>query len=900
VSGDLIERTRLLAYLNTHSDRPFTLVSAPAGYGKTMLLAQWLERPPFQAAWLSLDENDNDLVNFLSYFIAAIQTLFPKGCSTTQNLLSASQIPPLEYLTTVLINEIIDLPEEFLLVLDDYHLMTHQDIHQVMSALIQYAPSPLHLAIASRKDPPFSISRPRAAQKITEVRMNDLRFTSDEVQSYLKLCMGVDISPETVTVLVERTEGWAVGLRMACLSLRGQDDAARFLETFQGTHQYIMEYLVDEILSRQPEPVQRFLLCTAILDRFCAPLGNVLLETMPTLPEMALSDGQEQSSSKEILAQLERDNLFVVSLDQQGEWFRYHHLFKDLLWHKLKAETTPAQRAALNTAASAWLDKNDFIEEALCHYFAANDTAAAAYMVSRQRYTLMNQAQWQWLEQRLYQFSPDILDQYPDLLMLKIWLIYHRGQWAELPAALQQVETALAQASLTPEETDHLQGEMSALLSLLLYHSNDPKNALAHAKQALEKTPRELWSARILARLFLAGVLQIAGDSNAAYAAIYHGFEEEETQSNMFKATLVMTVCYVHWVDADLKGMAQAAKQCITLSQQSDSPQILNYGHYHLGRVCYLQNDLIAAEQHFATVVRQPYLNYGDCIVHSACGLALTYQIQGRPDEAQAVIDTITTFLLETGNASMMPLIQALQAEIALRQGQIAAAGQWAAHVDPIPPLSPMVEFFIPHLTLIKIWLAQDTPASRQKAADLLDTARAYVESTHNTRFLIEVLALQAMQNVGQDERQIALELLAQAIDLAQPGGFIRPFVDLGPQMAGLLAELKYEDSGKQQYVSKILTVFEKDKGGRMRNEEVSKQTIHPSSFTPHPLVESLTTREQDVLECLQLTDKEISQCLVISSHTVRTHIKGIFGKLNVANRRQAIARARELGLLEE
>jgi LuxR family maltose regulon positive regulatory protein len=323
----------------------------------------------------------------------------------------------------------------------------------------------------------------------------------------------------------------------------------------------------------------------------------------------------------------------------------------------------------------------------------------------------------------------------------------------------------------------------------------------------------------------------------------------------------------------------------------------LNYGHYHLGRVCYLQNDLIAAEQHFATVVQQPYLNYGDCIVHSACGLALTYQLQGKSDEAQAVIDTITTFLLETGNASMMPLIQALQAEIALRQGQIAAAGQWAANVDPIPPLSPMVEFFVPHLALVKIWLAQDTPASRQKAADLLDTARAYVESTHNTRFLIEVLALQTIQNIEQDERQTALELLEQAIDLAQPGGFIRPFVDLGSQMADLLAELKPQNGEMQQYVGQILAAFDKADGGKLKTED---KKIHPSSFRLQPLIEPLTNREQDVLECLQLTDKEISQRLVISSHTVRTHIKGIFGKLNVANRRQAIARARELGLLKE
>jgi LuxR family maltose regulon positive regulatory protein len=285
-----------------------------------------------------------------------------------RSLLTASQTPPLDYLTTTLINEITDLPEEFLLVLDDYHLINHQDIHQFVSTLIRHSLPPVHLVIVTRQDAPFSISRLRASQTITEIRGGDLRFTPEEVQSYLKLCLGADVPPETVTVLAERTEGWAVGLRLACLALRDQDDTTGFLETFQGTHQYIMEYLVDEVLSRQPQPVQTFLLRTSFLDRFCAPLCEEILdERRKTKDEGKATAGTEYSSlvdchsprSEDILASLERANLFVVSLDQQGEWFRYHHLFKDLLWHKLKAETTPAQRAALHTAAGTWLDQND-------------------------------------------------------------------------------------------------------------------------------------------------------------------------------------------------------------------------------------------------------------------------------------------------------------------------------------------------------------------------------------------------------------------------------------------------------------------------------------------------------------------------------------------------------------
>ncbi|MCB0165669.1 MAG: hypothetical protein KDI79_15670 [Anaerolineae bacterium] len=889
IHTDLVERTSLMELLDSQHNRLFLLVSAPAGFGKTTLVSQWLDRgsgtAACPAAWLSLDDNDNNLIVFLNYFIAAIQTLFPKGCSTSQNLLAAPHTPSPDYLTSTLINEITDLSKEFLLILDDYHLLTNRDIHDFVSMLLQHAPPSLHLVIISRQDLPFSVSRLRATQRMTEVRLANLRFTHAEIQTYLKLSLGVEVSPETVSVLVKRTEGWAVGLRLACLALRAQDDRADFIETFHGTHRYIMEYLIDEVLSHQPQRIQTFLLSTAILDRFCAPLCDALLETIPR------SDDHEQPASREILAQLARDNLFIVSLDHHGEWFRYHHLFKELLWHKLKAETSPAQQAALQTAAGAWLDQNDFAEEALRHYFAVNDTAAAARLVARQRYALLNQTQWPLLEQRLHQFSPDILDQYPNLLMLKTWLLYHRSKYPELPAALQQLETALDQSTLTSEEINYLQGEISTLHSLLYILAVDPKSAVAHARRAVEQTRRELWIVRILARLCLALGLQMMGDTNQAYAAIYGGFEEEEIQSNHFKASLVVTVCFVHWMVTDLQEMAQAAKQSIKLSQEAGSPYILNWGHFYLGLAYYQQNDLTAAERHFAAVVQQPYLAYGDCYSYSACGLALTHQVRGQPNEARMVLESATAFFLETGNTILMALIQAFQAEISLQQGQVVAASQWAAYLDPIPPFTMIYGFFWPHLTLVKIWLAQDTPAARQQAADLLEKAKEFVETTHNTRFLIEALALQALLNETQGQSRTAVELLDQALALAQPGGFIRLFVDLGPPLARLLARINSQHSGRQKYIRRLLDAFE---------QEQPQLTLPASDNNAYPLIEPLTHREMDVLELLaqRLSNQEIADHLYISSVTVKRHASNIFGKLGVRNRRQAVIRAHELGLL--
>jgi LuxR family maltose regulon positive regulatory protein len=522
---------------------------------------------------------------------------------------------------------------------------------------------------------------------------------------------------------------------------------------------------------------------------------------------------------------------------------------------------------------------------------AADDTSAAAAVVAQHRYGLMNRTQWPRLDRYLRQFPPEILDQYPDLLILKMWILYHRGQWVELPAALQRLHKAISKESLPPEKARHLQGEISALRSLMSYNAFDPDGALTFAQQALEKTPRELWIVRILARLYMAGVLHMRGDSSQAYAAIYRGFEEEEVQNDAFKASLVMTSCHIHWLDADLHGMAQAARECIALSQKADTPQFTNYGRYHLGKVCYQQNDLAAAEEHFTTVVRRPYLTYGDCFADSACALALIHQVEGRPHEADAVLEAAIAFMLETGNTTLMPLIRSFEAEIALRQGHVARASQWAALVDPIPPFRPVYGFFWPHLTLVKIWLAQNTPASLSQAADLLDAAREFVETTHNTRFLIEVLALQALVNDMLGERQAALDLLEQALTLAEPGSFVRLFVDLGSGLIPLLDRLRQQGLAPD-YVGQILAAF--------RDPDLAGSTIVHRESSPQDPIETLTPRELEVLALLarHLTNKEIAAELVISPETVKTHTLNIYRKLDVRKRQHAVATARELGFL--
>ncbi|HSR30838.1 MAG TPA: LuxR C-terminal-related transcriptional regulator, partial [Anaerolineae bacterium] len=815
----------------------------------------------------------------------------------TLDLLSVAQTPPLRVLTTSLINELDDLCKAqahdapaahgdrpsscLILALDDYHTIADPAIHEVLSALVEHLPRGVHLALATRADPQLPLAGWRARWELNEVRSADLRFTSEEAHALLEATTGRALMPETTRLLESKTEGWVVGLRLAALSMRTRSDYEAFMQSFKGTDSdLVVDYLVSEVLARQSAEIQDFVLRTSLLDRFCAPLCEAVTE----IPA---------DKSQEILDWIGGANLFVVPLGKGGGWYRYHHLFRDLLRHELSKQASAADISELHARAGAWFAQKGLIDEALHHFSTAGDTSAAVALVARHRYALMNRAQWPRLERYLQQFSPELVDQSPDLLMKKTWLLYQRGRYAELPAAVQKVEATLARTTLPPEMIEPLQGEISTLRSYVSAMTLDVKSAMVHARHALAQIPHELWIVRILARLCLSVALLMKGDVNGAYEAVYAGFEEEGYQSNAFKATLLTSACNIHWMTADLPGLARAAEQVLALSREPYSPAFRAWGHYHLGRVRYHHGDLAAAGEHFAAVVRQPYLSYGICYVNSACGLALTHQAQGRPEEAREVVETAVALMLETGNTTLLPVALAFQAELALMQGKIAAAGQQVARFDPVPPLSPMFGLSSPHLTLVKVWLAQDTPASLDRAAELLSQVRAFCESTHTSRFLIEALALQALLHDAEGDEPAALASLEQAITLAEPGGFIRLFVDLGPSMARLLDLIRHQGLAAD-HINQILAVFE------TTDSAVAGAGGQGAKTQALYLVESLTPRELEVLELLgrHLTNKEIAAELVISPDTVKSHTVSIYRKLDVRRRQQAVARARELGLL--
>jgi len=880
----MVWRPRLTNYLKKRQEiRPLTLVSAPAGYGKSTLVSCWLNYVDCPTAWLSLDEQDNNFERFWRYFLAAIQTVFPdKLIETGSSPISELQTHP-AVTAKFLCNEINQIGKFFILVLDDYHLIQEQSIHDLLNEFLLHPPPNLHLVIVTRMDPPLSLVTLRGKGMMTEVRISSLRFNREESLRLIKKMTSDSLSEGGFSEIDTKAEGWVTGLRLAALAMRHRIGRENLDLKLTLNNRYVSEYLLTEILAKQAVSLTDCMLKTSVPARFNADLCEALFG----LGANSLDDESAGSdiNGEQFLEWLRTSNLFVIPLDDKREWYRYHNIFREFLQQELVRRLGHEEVVKLHSIAGRWYAENDLIDEAFYHLMPAGEISVAIELVTQHRTRMMNETRWSILENWLSLFQDLVIQNSPELWMLKTWLVYHRSQYVRLPGLLQELEAMLA-LDINQEAAERLAGEIHTLRSLVAYQSGDGEGTISQARMALERVPTEFWIVRILALLYLAGGLLMTGDQSGSYGAIYDAFREEKVQNNHFKATLLSVVCNIHWLVADLKGMQQAAKESIVLCLESDFREILRNSYDYLGRVKYQQNDLAGAEELFASVIAKPYMNYGTSFVGSVCGLSMTYQALGKEDEAWQVVEEATAFLLETGNVTQLPMIQAMQAELALRQGDLAAAKQWAASLGLVPPLRPMYGFFAPHLTLVRIWLAQDTPLSLEKAAELLTELREFLEVTHNTRFLIETLATQALLAQTLGDKEDAQAALTQALRLAQAGGFIRVFVDAGPGMARVLAQLDTDDS-LRNYVGQIQSAF-----------PGLRQT--PEALNQGALLDPLTDRELQILELLgeRLSNKEIAAKLIISAGTVKGHTIKIYQKLDVNSRRQAVEKSIELGLV--
>jgi LuxR family maltose regulon positive regulatory protein len=888
--SDLITRSRLIERLNAGLSGNVSLVCAPAGFGKTTLLAQWVQSIDRPVAWLSLDEHDNELRVFIRSLTAALQNPVPEAFQGIASLYEAPRFPFVDQVVSLFINDLADLPDDLILVLDDYHLIHTRDIHTLLDLLIEHLPPQIHIVLISRSDPPLPIHRWRALGYLNELRPTDLRFTFEETEAFLEHELGKGVERETAVSLEERTGGWIAILRLVVLSLRNNSDITAFLEQLQTRADYsIQSYLVEEVLAQLTPGVQDMLVKTSILEQFCAELCTKIIGSDFSLEHVQAT-----------LDWLERSNVFIIRLDEHQKWYRFHHLFGQLLRQRLQAHSSTEELAMLHRRASAWYANQGLIEEALRHALAAGDASEATHLVEAQFLQAFKQEQMVLLERWLRLLPENQIQGSPDLLFAKAWLLQMHGQLNDIPHLLKIAELHLAKSDSSAPDLDDQQPRLlhalvATLRSQFQYFSGQVQASLENAGSALEwLKPGEEYVAS-LSLIFLSWSLQAIGQEDAALAALNNALIERSTQLNS-TARLLFAQAYVYLAAGKLHQVERTARHLFQVAQDGDLAFSQNFAHWLLGVVYYEWNNLDAAAYHFSAVIANQHQAHFWVVRDAMCGLALTYQAQGLGTQSQETARILLELVQEQQNMGELMMAYAFCGRLALVQDDEEQAEQWLEMAGEQEVRGPMPFLEDPPVTKAWLLLAKGDEISVTGGQALLTNLLQHVEAIHNTRKMIEVLALQAWAYDLQGRENEALGVLERALALARPAGFIRTFADL-QALAKVLHELRKRRKSRHEvdrkfdvYVQQILAAM-------------NTGTMTPVStvaLLQQEGLEPLTDRELRILRLLEkdFTNKEIARQLVITTGTVKVHISNVYRKLSVNNRRAAVSLARALGFL--
>lgn len=859
----LIARRRLADVLSRGLSHKLTLVSAPAGFGKTTLVGSYAANSGKLVAWLSLDEGDNDLRRFLAHLIAALNTVHKDVGVASETLLQSASAPVHQAILTPLINELSRAPEAAIFVLDDYHIISEKSVHKALDFFLEHLPPKVHVLIASRADPPLALSRLRGQGQLTELRASDLRFTPEEAELFLNEAMGLDLLEKDIEVLEGRTEGWIVGLQLAALSLQSESNRSEFIRSFAGDNRYVIDYLLDEVFSRQTPEVQDFLLKTSILTQLTAPL----------CAELTASD---VTRAQAMLESLEGGNLFVVPLDNKRRWYRYHQLFADLLCHRLHTQQ-PNAVADLHGRAATWYETQELFEEALDHHLKAQDFESTADLLGRiGKSRLWQRSAVSGLHLWLKKLPEDLRQQRPNLLLLHAWIYHTVGDLEGVQGCLDRL------ARFKKDTQPDLQAEALALQALVTRMEGRLPEAVKLFDKALAQLPEDDLQVRSRTLLGLAETLYLSGELTQAAATFLHS-SEQGLKGNNIAASLfsLWWLAHVQKLQGKLRAAEVTCERMTNLVERhADVYSGINLAYVQLGRVYCERNELELATQVLeAALAEADRLSNPRMFVAAYVNLARVLAAQKKDEQALAAILEAEAIVNEHHMIWTwgLPPVDAYRARIQLMQGNANEAVSWAKAKGFSAHDAVSFREEIIYLTFARVLIAEER---LEEALKLLATIGTASKTRQCWSRVMECEILRALAYEQLKEREKAQATLTQAINRAQPEGYLRLFLDEGEALRQLLITLP-----KTPYVTTLLDTF---------------PTSQTRSIQHEALLEPLKDREMAILRLMagRLSNKEIAKELDLSVNTVKWYARIIYDKLAVGQRKQAVSRAKEIGLL--
>lgn len=888
----LVERSRLLDTLNEHLlQRRLTIVSAPPGYGKTTLIAHWVSTLDIAAAWVSVDELNNNLDSITEYLTAAIEAVFPNSCPLASALLASPQQILPSAMADALIEDLANLPESLVIVLDDFHVIDAPAVHDCLQRVVQYMPTNCHIVITTRKTPPWTLGRLRMSDELAEIDVDDLRFTTSETRQYLYKMLKTSLDDDALESLEHHTEGWVAGLQMVALGLRKTGNQIDPESSIWRAQSLTTEYLVDEVLDRQTPVVRDFLLRTSILDRICDPLARAILGSPENGAEL------EPGSDLPTMGRLMRANLFLSPLDNRHVWYRYHHLFQELLRQRL-AEMVPADEIrAMHRRAGEWFEAQGSIDNAIRHAVDGGDDELAVRIVTAHLQETLNSENWRpiarWLD-----LLPEPARRHPAMLVARGWSLHSLSRYYAMATVVAEAESKLLSTSERFSATERrlLQAQIDTLSAVAASWTGDAATTIERAERALRHLEPGMLLARGLCEYARAVGHHAAGRLTTGLTYLQLALDNQTERSDAYSVRLFLAQCTIYLERGHLPQFKRAAEVLGRISERAGLAVATGWHHFCMGVVAYEWNDLSQAVEYLGRVTQSPYEVNGRAAYDSFVGLALAQEGLGQTAAADETVQRLNQFLIEQDYQAALGLVETIQLRLMMSRNEspelpspavpltVAAAGADLQYSYWVSSLTTQAQALI----------YRKIDHRREEVRDILAASRLAAESINQLRLLAKILALEALHFKDCCQEEAALAALRRSVELAEPGRLIRTYVDCGPQLIPLFERLR-DELPASHYVERVLGAFASSAAAAAQAAPVA------TSVEPYlRLRAALTNREMEVLVLLadRKSNKEIASHMVVAPETVKRYTSRIFQKLGVNNRRAAVGLAEHLGLI--